>query len=406
MSLTNTHTTYGAVTKTFHWLTALLILTAIPLGIVANNLPYETSEELARKAWLFSFHKTVGITAFFVALARIAWAIAQPRPGLLNGDKKVESLLAETVHWLLYGSLLLVPLSGWIHHAATTGFAPIWWPFGQDLPFIPKDDGIASTFAGLHMVFERVLVVAIALHAAGALKHHFIDKDFTLLRMLPNRRQAPNPPAHTRSSLPLGAAIVLWGAALGIGGTLGVYDSHAAIAPVAELEEVQSDWQVEDGTLGITVTQLGSQVEGTFADWTAAITFAERDDPGPAGSVDVTVAIGSLTLGSVTGQALGPDFFDVERFPTATFTAEISRTEDGYVANGPLAIRDASVPVSLPFTLVIAEDGTATMSGNLTLNRIDFGIGASSQPDEANVGFGVDVNVALTATQAQPSDQP
>ena len=49
MTLTNTPLTYGSVTKSFHWLTALLILTAIPLGAIANGLPYDTSEELARK---------------------------------------------------------------------------------------------------------------------------------------------------------------------------------------------------------------------------------------------------------------------------------------------------------------------------------------------------------------------
>lgn len=72
MSRTNSAHHYGSVTKTFHWLTALLILTLIPLGIIANKLPYETSEQLAQKAWLFSLHKTLGVTVFFVALARIA----------------------------------------------------------------------------------------------------------------------------------------------------------------------------------------------------------------------------------------------------------------------------------------------------------------------------------------------
>ena len=54
MAATNTADTYGFVTKTFHWMTALLILTAFPLGLIANNLPFDTGEELARKAWIFS----------------------------------------------------------------------------------------------------------------------------------------------------------------------------------------------------------------------------------------------------------------------------------------------------------------------------------------------------------------
>ena len=88
MALSNTSTHYGGITKTFHWLTALLILTLIPLGIYANGLPYETSEQLAEKAWMFSLHKTLGVTVFFVALARILSAISQPKPGLLHAARQ------------------------------------------------------------------------------------------------------------------------------------------------------------------------------------------------------------------------------------------------------------------------------------------------------------------------------
>ena len=56
----------------------------------------------------------------------------------MNADQKLERFAAETVHWVLYGALVIVPLSGWISHAAAAGFAPIWWPFGQGLPLVPK----------------------------------------------------------------------------------------------------------------------------------------------------------------------------------------------------------------------------------------------------------------------------
>jgi len=112
MPTSNTARSYGSVTKTFHWLTVLLIITAIPLGIIANGLPHDTGEAAAFKGLLFSLHKTVGITAFFVALARIAWALRQPKPAGLHPERRAESFLAELVHWLLYGSLVLVPLTG------------------------------------------------------------------------------------------------------------------------------------------------------------------------------------------------------------------------------------------------------------------------------------------------------
>ncbi|MGC3936915.1 cytochrome b/b6 domain-containing protein [Roseobacter sp. EG26] len=399
MSLTNTATHYGAITKVFHWLTALLILTLIPLGIYANGLPYETSEQLAQKAWMFSLHKTLGVTVFFVALARICWAFSQEKPGLLHPDRKIESLAAETVHWLLYGSLMLVPLSGWIHHAATDGFAPIWWPLGQSLPLVPKSEAVASVSAGLHIVFERVLAASIFLHIAGALKHHLIDKDATLRRMLPGRPEVAKAGGGHRLVTPLLVAVTVWVGALAIGNTLGLYAAHGPTITAAALEDVQSDWQVQEGEITIAVRQLGSDVEGSFAEWTSAISFDESVTEGKAGSVETTISIGSLTLGSVTSQALGADFFNAEAFPTAVFAADIVKLEEDYEAQGTLTLKEAAMPVTLPFTLEITE-GIATMSGSTTLDRRNYGIG-DNQKDEASLGFTVAVQISLTAARAE-----
>lgn len=399
----STHT-YGGVTKTFHWLTAFLILSLIPLGIIANGLPYETSEQLAQKAWLFSFHKTLGIAVFFVALLRILWALSQPKPGLLNTGKRVESWLAETVHWLLYGSLVLVPLSGWIHHSATSGFAPIWPPIsnlvGQSLPLIPKSETLAHTAASLHIIFERVLVISILLHIAGALKHHFMDRDITLRRMLPGMTVPDIMPHQHKSKAPFVTALVAYVAALGIGAGLGLFKVDHSQAAVPQLAEVSTGWKVETGTLGITMQQLGSDISGSFADWTAAINFAETPDSnGIHGDVEVVIAIGSLTLGSVGNQALAPDFLAAEAFPTAVFAASILSQDSGYVAEGTLTLKGAEVPVALPFTLSI-QDGTATMTGSTAINRTDFNVG-EKYPDEESVGFTVNINVELTAKRQE-----
>ncbi len=388
-------TTYNTVTKTFHWLTALLILTVIPLGVIANRLPYDTNEQLAAKAQLFSVHKTLGVVIFFVALARILWALSHPKPAGLHPERKVETFLADLVHWLLYVSLVAVPLTGWIHHAATTGFAPLWLPIGQDLPLVPKDEGVAKLFAGLHWLWSKIMVGAILLHFAGAMKHHFIDKDATLRRMWFGASDAA--PAHRGSwTAPL-AAFAVYLAATAAGAGAGLYTAKPAAERVA-LAAVSSDWIVQEGEIALTITQFNAPVTGRFADWTAAIRFDENATDAP-GDVTTTIAIGSLTLGSVTNQALGADFFNASTFPTATFSADIQRTADSFQAVGTLTIRDTSVPVTLPFDLTI-EDDIATMAGSVTLDRRDFGIGASLN-DESNLAFAVDVNVSLTATRGE-----
>jgi len=225
MALSNSNRSFGSVTKTFHWLIALLILTIIPIGLIANDLARDIRnpdiasdiEDFTRAFWLFSLHKTLGVTIFFVALARILWAFTQPRPGLLNPSNRGEAFAAQTVHWLLYGALVLVPLTGWITHAATSGYAPIRWPFGQSLPFVPKDAALAAIVGGLHITLQRVMYLALALHVIGALKHHFVNGDATLRRMLPGASTAPAPTLQAFNPWPALAALVIWAAAIAVG---------------------------------------------------------------------------------------------------------------------------------------------------------------------------------------------
>ncbi|RBI74506.1 cytochrome [Roseovarius sp. TE539] len=408
MPLTNTPKAYGAVTKTFHWLTAILIFTAVPLGFFANDLAHQvrdpaistTDATVARAALLFSLHKTVGVTIFFVALARIIWTLAQPKPALLNGDRPAEARLAETVHWLLYGSLVAVPMSGWIHHASTTGFAPIWWPFGQTLPFVPRDATVAEISATVHYVLQWVLIGSVGLHVAGALKHHVLDGDATLRRMLPGHHPAEPTRDQPGHALPIIAALAVWTAALGGAASLGWFAQDGSAPGTAALQQVESDWQVETGSLEITVTQMGSEITGSFADWTADITYSRQPDPdGKHGSVDVTIAIGSLSLGSVTDQAMGKDFFNAEEYPTAQFEADILNAGEGKIARGTLTIRGQTVPVEMPFTLTI-DGQTADARGGLTVDRRSFQIGEGVS-DPGSLAFEVVIAFDLTATRSE-----
>ncbi|WP_172326735.1 cytochrome b/b6 domain-containing protein [Mangrovicoccus sp. HB161399] len=397
--LRNTGERYGSVAKSLHWLTALLILSLWPLGLIAHEWPYGTSAELAVKATLFSVHKTLGVAVFFVALVRILWALVQPKPGLLHPERKLESFAAETVHWALYGALVLAPLSGWIGHAATEGFAPIWWPFGQSLPFVPKSPAVAGLFSSLHSVFVWVLAGAVALHVAGALKHHLIDRDGTLRRMLPGRPAIDVPPAR-HSGAPAVAALAVWVAAIAVGTLQGLPRGGAGTATRPALEQQASDWTVQQGTLSISVRQFGSDVTGSFADWTASIAFDPDAGPGPAGHATVQIAIPSLTLGTVTDQAMGPEFFDAQGFPAATFDAGLTKQEDGsYLAEGTLDLKGATVPVSLPFSLDM-QDGKAHAKGETVIDRRDFAIGTASYNDEGSLGFAVKVSIDLTAARA------
>lgn len=399
MALSNTSQSYGSISKVFHWLVALLIITAIPTGLVANGLPID-ADNLPLKAQLFSIHKTLGIAAFFVALLRILWAVSQPKPGLLNADKKLESFAAETAHWLLYASLVIVPLSGWIHHAATTGFAPILWPYGQGLPLVPKSEAVAGFFAACHFVFTKVLAVTLLLHILGALKHHVIDKDATLRRMWFGKTDISGLLPHGSARAPIVTAAVIYLAAFGGAAALAVTKDHSTpeVAVVAPAPEAAAgNWAVTDGTLDISVQNFGAAVAGSFGTWDAQITFDKAATGDVKGSVDVTIAIGSLTLGSVTSNALGAEFLNAEVNTTATYQGDILEDGDGYLVPGTLTLNGIEAEVPLAFTLMIDGD-TTTAEGTARIDRQTFNVG-QTYPDESTVGFGVDVAIELTATR-------
>ncbi|WP_458790272.1 cytochrome b/b6 domain-containing protein [Yoonia sp. MH D7] len=392
-----TPTTYSTTTKAFHWLTALLILAIIPLGLIANKLPVSTDAEIAVKTLLFSLHKTFGVTVFLVAVARIGYAVTQVKPAPLHPDRKAETLLAAVVHWLLYLSLVLVPLTGWIHHSASAVAAPIWLPFAHSLPFVPRDPTVADLFGGLHWLWSKIMVTSILLHIAGALKHQFVDKDETLKRMWFGATSTPPAQVHHRY-MPAIAAAAVFAVVAGIGAAAGILSGKAEVAGGVALEVQASEWVVQDGTIGISVTQLGNPVAGQFDDWVSVISYDEAaSGPGIVGHVETTINIGSLTLGSVSDQAMGADFFNQATYPTALFVADIVKDGSDLRADGTLTIKDFSLPVTMPFELAVLDD-LATMSGMLQLDRRDFAMG-SSMSDESNLGFAVDVQIDLTASR-------
>ncbi|SFJ94611.1 cytochrome b/b6 domain-containing protein [Celeribacter neptunius] len=396
----NTATRYGAIARFFHWTIALLLLTDLVLGLIGENTP-RNAETAGQLQTLYSVHKTIGVSVLFLAVLRVIWALVQPRPVPVHPERKAETILAETIHWALYGAIFVMPLSGWVIHSAESGFAPILWPFGQNLPFVPKSDEIAHMAGAVHGLSALVIYAAVALHVAGALKHAIIDRDGVLARML-SGAEAGTPERHRFAALPPLAALVLWGGVLAFPFVVPLPEGPEAMAtaametPVAELAAELSGWIVQDGSLSISVKQMGAPVTGSFANWTAAIAY---DEASGVGEVSVTIDTTSLTLGSVTQQALGAEFFNAEAYKTATFDGEISRLDGArHQAVGTLTLVGQTVPVTLDFDLTI-DGETATMSGGTTLDRRDFGMGAG-YGDEATVGFAVEVATELTAQRA------
>jgi cytochrome b561 len=205
---------YDAVTRAIHWLAAFVIVSAILLGLSMTSMRPVDEAAAGEIVRLYAVHKAVGLLSLGVAVLRVVWALTRARrPGPLHPDRKIETLAAAAVHWSLYGAMFVMPLSGWLTHAASPPYAAIPWPFGQGLPGIPEDPRLAALFGAVHALSSKVLFVAVALHMAGAFKHAIVDMDATMSRMTSGVGPAV---ARPRSEvLPVVIAAAVWCLAVG-----------------------------------------------------------------------------------------------------------------------------------------------------------------------------------------------
>ena len=187
---------FGRAARGFHWLCALAIIATAALGLFMLRLPAGSETEVAAIYSAFSAHKTLGIVALALTLARLGWTLRHVGPGPLQPARTLESFLADLMHWTLWGAMLVLPVTGWLHHSAAPGFAPILWPFGQSLPLIEADEARALEWQTLHRAASWLLYGALALHVLGTLKHALVDRDATLARMVTGDCP-PVPPART-----------------------------------------------------------------------------------------------------------------------------------------------------------------------------------------------------------------
>ena len=199
---------YDPVARLLHWVVALAILGTFGLGLWMTGLPAETEAEVAQVFRSYSFHKTLGVGVFGPCRAAHRLDPDPSRPRAASPRTAGGELLAHMTHWGLWIGMLALPATGFLHHTAAPGFAPVLWPFGQTLPFIPADEALALIFRQMHELSGWLLAAFLALHVAGALKHALLDRDATLARMATGTGPPAAPAAKPRLGVVL--ALALW----------------------------------------------------------------------------------------------------------------------------------------------------------------------------------------------------
>ncbi|HET7809350.1 MAG TPA: cytochrome b [Steroidobacteraceae bacterium] len=179
MTFRNTTRSWGFLSKALHWLIVLLILNQWIIAERAHSLP--KGPALIQALW---WHKSFGITILMLAVIRLAWRLMNPVPDLRAETRPWERVLARVSHVLLYALIFAMPLSGWMMSSARN-FPVSWFGWVQLPDLVGADPRLYERLNDLHELLFKVLVAVAALHAAGALKHHFIDRNDVLRRMLP-----------------------------------------------------------------------------------------------------------------------------------------------------------------------------------------------------------------------------
>lgn len=171
---------YTTVAIGLHWLIGLMMLTSVGLGLYMVELSLSPT-----KLRLFSWHKWAGVTIFTLVLIRCVWRLSHAAPPLPEHMPRWQRAAAEVTHYLLYALMIAIPLSGWLMSSAK-GFQTVYFGVIPIPDLLDKNKELGESLTLVHKTLNYSMIGIVIAHAAAALKHHFIDKDDILRRMLPS----------------------------------------------------------------------------------------------------------------------------------------------------------------------------------------------------------------------------
>ena len=170
---------YGHVARWLHWVTAILFLSLVPMGLFMTMIP----EDVWYRDAYYVVHKTLGILVFMLLVARLAWRGLVPYPPLAMHLQTWERRLAHTAHTLLYVLMFAFPISGFVM-STSSGNASHF--FIWDTPILWAEHELSTNMSGLmhKVVLPYVFYLVIGAHVLGALKHQFLDKQAATFRRM------------------------------------------------------------------------------------------------------------------------------------------------------------------------------------------------------------------------------
>ena len=186
---------YSSAARWFHWMTALLVLAVIALGWIFGGFKTKPGDPNTYVAPFpgtptdyASAHMSVGLIILAVVGTRLLYRLFNPAPPLPNRMGEAERVLAHLTHWLLYGILIVMPVSGYLMSAGDK--PPIVFLGVIDVPKLPITPAQGYAAAVVHVYTQFAVYALVSLHLAGTAWHMFVRRDNLLDRMLPEQHAA------------------------------------------------------------------------------------------------------------------------------------------------------------------------------------------------------------------------
>ncbi len=385
---------YTAVAIALHWAIAAAIFVNLGLGWWMSRA-IEVAERQAAAIAAFQIHKSLGLTVLVLSVLRLAWRLSHRAPPLPASMPDWQRWAARGVQGALYLLMIVVPLSGWTYVSAQwRGDAPLHVPtlwfglFGVPHVF----DATAVDAAGrkaiaarnftAHLWLAWSMAALLAVHAAAALRHHFLHRDDVLTSMAPRR----------------GAGLVIGAVVLALIGLASVSGMRGGVDRAPRIASAAGGWIVDSGSeIAFSGTNAGTPFRGRFTRWEADLRF------NPLAPNPITAAATIETASATDGDTLHdetlplPEWFDVARYPTARFVAtRISpKPGGGHTVEGALTIKDRVIPVP-PMDLVVDGD-EMHIQGRFQVDRTEANLGMESDPLSEYVSRRITVEIDVRA---------
>jgi cytochrome b561 len=175
----NTSSSWGNLSRAFHWVLGFTIIGMLAYGWWMNHIPARPDRYFYR-----SIHADIGYVVLLLTVLRLVWRGVNPTPALPDDTMRWQRIAARVSHGALYAITILVAMLGWAHSGARTPDYSSWFGLFHVPQITSPDKAAAGAYEERHIFFAYVLLALIVLHLAAALWHHFIKRDRVAARMV------------------------------------------------------------------------------------------------------------------------------------------------------------------------------------------------------------------------------